>query len=1395
MRRALRIFACVLVGIVCLALALVVSALILIRSEWGHQRIANFILPRIEAALAGSLSVGHIGGDLTHSLILDDVLLHDAEGEPAIRVRRVEAHFSIATLLAKRLSISDVKIEGAWVHARPLKNGELNLAALVKPTPDSPTSSEPSTFVVTIAHLALQGQAIYDIGGDLKRLATTLTLEGDAAVHGAKVDANLKSLNAKVSEPIVASLSAAGGVQIADGPVRVQKAHADIETNGRDLAQLLKRLEVHALDGRVKSGDWKIAVRADGTLAALSVEADVAPTSGSIKAQGELKLVNGAPQYQAAVQVHALDPGALLVGIPHATIALSAHAHGTGGKGQIDLEKLRADSLGTQIDGHGSFDFKGEGQVSAHVKSTDLSRLREVGGPNIRGALLLDAQVRRGARLDIKGIASIKGLVVGTTRIGQLAAKIDTHDFVGTTEVKATGLQFGNIRYDWLNVNAEGSRRALSAHIDAEGPPHTKIHLHAQGTPIPIEGRLTGVDVNIVELVIGIPAEEWTGVKPAHFRYDHTVTIENLLLKSGAQTLAVNGVFDPENTNASAHVRTDKLDLKPLLELFSPRSNLPSTAITAAIDGEYRGREHRAKATVSIDDSGHSIKAQLDLPTSFARDEKLSLDLTVANVDLERWSDLLPGALATFKGQLGAQVKLAGTVRLPTLDANLTLADWELATFRRGTLAVNASYHDQKLTAGFSTEFSSANGVAGIIDGNANTHLDFERVRRGEREAIFRSLPLDLDVRVQKLDLPQLPWTLFGMTRAPLDKGKLDATLKVSGTPAAPVIALDIDATDLKREQLDRTHLRASAHYAAKQATVDGEIDLRDAKLLALHVSSKLDLESRKIDFRTLPLSFNVQLGDYDLSKVADLILGAAGNLKGQISGEGTLSAPKIKGALSIDQLSLGETKFSQFEVEGAFDREIAVALKATEVSGGQINIDGKIPRGASQALTAKIVARNFRFDVQLPNPSPVRLFRGLLAADLDVSGTTGSPNLAGEVHFTQGSLGIAGSSRPYEDVAVDVKVQNGTATLSQIKVRYGAGTITGSGQATFSADAKGGVLSPKTVSIKAHAQNFPVIGGPAGSLVDGDVTIEAQRENDLLVGKILVENGIARLPKVESGKSLQSTGALKDVVFEDAQARREREEEARAKVEADRVQLSTRIPEFKVRSKEASIDLKGNLEIDLTSKLAKISGSVEALGGWLELIGRKYRIDHARIGFDGSPDLNPSLDIRISRDVTDTTVMVDVHGSARKPTVKFSSDPPIYDEAQVLGIIISGDPADQQTSDRSLASQAVGVISNVVIGKIKDQLAPSLPIDVLKIDVAGDSSNPAAQTRLEVGKYLTDNIYVSYIHTFGQQISLRPVNSNEAQVEYRFAKRFTLQTVFGDAEVGGVDLLWRLRY
>jgi len=231
----------------------------------------------------------------------------------------------------------------------------------------------------------------------------------------------------------------------------------------------------------------------------------------------------------------------------------------------------------------------------------------------------------------------------------------------------------------------------------------------------------------------------------------------------------------------------------------------------------------------------------------------------------------------------------------------------------------------------------------------------------------------------------------------------------------------------------------------------------------------------------------------------------------------------------------------------------------------------------------------------------------------------------------------------------------------------------------------------------------------------------------------------------------------------------------------------------FRVEGQEVRTTLKGALTIAGLPEAARISGDLAAEGGSVDLLGRRYRINHSKVSFDGAAAPDPELDVRISR-TTDVKVVIEVQGPASDPELTFSSVPPVYSREQVMAMILSGSPSETNLGAESLDSRVAGALSGTFVGQIKDQLLPILPVDVIKVDPAR-SSLGQQDTRFEAGKYLTESLYLSYVHQLGTVLGLRRLNRNQAQLEYRFARRFALQSSFGDNGVGAIDLYWNRHF
>jgi translocation and assembly module TamB len=343
--------------------------------------------------------------------------------------------------------------------------------------------------------------------------------------------------------------------------------------------------------------------------------------------------------------------------------------------------------------------------------------------------------------------------------------------------------------------------------------------------------------------------------------------------------------------------------------------------------------------------------------------------------------------------------------------------------------------------------------------------------------------------------------------------------------------------------------------------------------------------------------------------------------------------------------------------------------------------------------------------------------------------------------------------------------------------------------------------LRPRAAVFTAHADRFLVAAsGQTGARIDGDLAVEAAMRDAVLAGQVRVPRAVVWLPKLGGGgRDLQETGAHRDVRFVDqaALAAAEREaERRRAQGEQLRLDVRAQAGPVYVRSKDLDLELESHLHVT-TARDGRpaLAGQVRIRRGRINISGQRFDFDRGDVTLDGSPAPNPQLDIRLQRAYPDATVVIEIRGTPKKPELHLSSDPPIYDDAQIVSLILTGHAAGQASGGKSF--DPTSAVATMVLGQLADKLAPQLGLDVLSVGTVQKTTAEGVatgdtDTRVEVGKYVSDRIYLSYAHVFG---AAENANTNEAHVEYRLTRRWMLETIFGDAGVGSVDALWTYRY
>jgi hypothetical protein len=1196
-----------------------------------------------------------------------------------------------------------------------------------------PEQPSGSAFAIHVARLDAQGELALEPRAGEPPVRATLRLEGSFDQANDRLDARVTALTVESRAPLRASLEAHGGLTLDGGAPRLHGVSLTLHTDGRELDPLLAPLGVRAH----LRGPLEAELRGDGELGALRIALAVRPARGELTAEGRSWLtLRGKLAWEARVRARGLDPGALVEEAPHAHVEGDARVRGENARATVELERLRAELSGARALARGRFSFGGEraGELTAEVNAPDLSRLALYGLPALVGQLDAHARVElAGTHTRIDADVSAARLGVAAARVRGLRAQVHALDFQGSAHLSALDV---DLPYAAGEVGPRGAADLAprKVHLD-------RVELSADGDRrhLALALEAAGPRGAIASLrAHGVPIE-------GRGRYSTDLSIDRLIL----------GLEDQRwRSPAPGRLRVDERAATLTLALLS------DSAARLAL---------RARVGRPASGSDRPLRAELDL-----RDFELA--------ELRR---LLPPRFAALGGRVGMHARLSGSQRAPELTLQLDASELRTDDRQRTRVRLDAALRKSRLSARLDAALRAAGAPAGQVSAELVASL------RGARPTLRQVLrmPLALTVHGEQLELAQLPLERLGMPTPP-SRGKVDVALTLDTRSGAPAIDLRLDGKRLSVGPLDGVDLHLRADYQRTLARAELDATNRGASLLTAHAESRFELV-RLLEGRVspdVPLSATLDVPRFDLSRLSR----AGGTLSAKLQVHGTLARPIGSAELRGNAVKYDRTLFSRVAARAEFDGQLLTArLELDEPPSGTVRLAARVPLASDSPVEATLDARGLA--LALSELGALRRLDGRIDAALRVSGTRAQPHLDGSLSLEHGALSVGEEGPLYQDLTAALRIADGVVRLDKLSVAVAGGSLSASGKAKLAG------LVPAQLDLTADAKNFPLRIADVGAWLDARAALKAETRDHRLIGTLTISDGTAHLGRLSSRRRLQPTGPLADVVFVDARAVRRRRARERA-VHASgpaRVELTVRVPGvLKLRSPEVRTDLRGELDIKLAGVVPKISGHVESTWGNLELLGRRYEIETARFGFDGRVEVDPQLDVRVTRQLSNATVVIEVHGTAKKPELALASDPPIYDSSQIVGIILSGDPGDQRIDTRNTDQKVVGALSGLLVNQIKNQIAPGLPVDVIRVDAAaGASAGALGATRVEFGKYVTDTVYLSYVHQFGTPTGLRRINANEASIEYRFKRHFQIASRFGDAGAGQLNFYYTLHY
>jgi translocation and assembly module TamB len=855
-----------------------------------------------------------------------------------------------------------------------------------------------------------------------------------------------------------------------------------------------------------------------------------------------------------------------------------------------------------------------------------------------------------------------------------------------------------------------------------------------------------------------------------------------------------------------------------------------------------------AKVTMSDTHIELDSKKPVTLAALQSARGKVNLD---ADVDLGRLRAMLPRGSLPFTDMQG-RVRIKGDAeREATADGpelHLSVATRGLALSGRGeqesvddvrvveTPPWSFEGVDLELAATVAKE-NGATAVKGrvfdrngtIVDVDANSPaLPYHRWLTAKTAPLqaLGDLPFTADLSVPRREFKQFPAILKTQQMG----GAASGRMSFRGSLFEPDIHLELGVDEWvppAPRGLQPTSAKIDVRYREARGKADIVISSSNKELFtgAVELTGRPPGLAGKENERsaTWRASSRLHVTDFPLetlSAFSDVEL--AGRVNGDVTVDGLHENARAKVALALRDLKLGKVRYPRGQANVDFDGNSLRGALRLDQTEGYLQAEGAVGlRWGSEIVPsiapddpayATLKASRLRAAAALPFATSVfSSLDGLIDADarIDVTPGQGAPRIRGNFALERGSAHLTRVGEPLHAIRLRVALApDGSIRLQELSGEGSTGRFRAQGAAKLDglrlANAQLNITIPKN-------DPFPVdVDGQAIGYIDTDVKVTAESTADqrALHVKVDIPRLHAQLP-IEPKNKPQELGKADKISVgyfrrphqfvilpkdaEDLEQHDDKPSEKPGTTTTIAVHLGDDI-EVR-RGTTLRVALTGDPKVELTDKV-RVSGQIRLRRGTLEVQGRRFEIEKGTATFVGDDPGNPQIVLSAGWDAPDgTRVYADFKGPLKTGQVRLRSEPS-RPQNEILALIMFGTAEGssatpyptQEPNGATRAGAMAGGLATEGLSKGLDQLTG---LDVsTKIDTS-NSANPRPEIEVQIARDIS--IQVAYV------LGTPPPGTNPDRTyvtfDWRFRRKWSMETTFGDQGTSIVDFLWQYRY
>lgn len=532
--------------------------------------------------------------------------------------------------------------------------------------------------------------------------------------------------------------------------------------------------------------------------------------------------------------------------------------------------------------------------------------------------------------------------------------------------------------------------------------------------------------------------------------------------------------------------------------------------------------------------------------------------------------------------------------------------------------------------------------------------------------------------------------------------------------------------------------------------------------------------------------------------------------VKGEVSGEvklgNSVRKPNLEARIVATDLEYMKFKSDELNLSLLFsDNKLGLNMKITDDSEVILsataeadipldmeNVDESIKK---TTYSARITSNGVDISPLIAFNEEIQSIEGKLLMDITAAGTGEAPKVSGRLELRDMSLKVLALNNKITIKEAVMDMDGKYGTLRPVTIKTGEGEGIFEGRIDFRDLSYNGKGTMDGMLMNAYPSDVT-------ANLDGNVVVEGKFLNAFIKGDITAKNIKAIVPEkplkeIESIRFVDDESKQEEFIYKG----RRNDDYVEEYIALD---LNVDIPKDSwVKGSGANIEVEGRLAIDKNyGDPYVVSGNIDVVRGDYQFMGKLFKVDSGTVSFRGKKIIDPFLDLRATYEVSSVDVYINIHGTAQKPRIQLSSDPPL-DENEIVSYLVFGTSSDNLSSDERIEFQekAGEVLGTVAVGELRELIGEEFAIDVMTIK---GGQTGFRDTHFEIGKYLTEDLYVGYErlsyerffyerYFFSPGVPYSTVTADRAVIEYRVTDFMTLESEIGDET--GADVFFNFDY